>query len=188
MDETSNMVEGYAIVFDQPSADLGGFTEMIDPHACDESLNKSDIVMLYNHNWDQPLGRTSAPNSLELWTDQQGLGFRCMLPDTQVGRDARELISKNILQGCSFGFRTKPSDVEWSKMGEKRLCRVKNMDLLECSLCVLPAYDGSSVQNRALNLNANEFKSACDAVEKQELEEIRSEIIKNSKKFYRYIE
>ena len=49
----SRMVEGYAIVFDSESRDLGGFVEKIEPSALDGVLEKSDILCLLNHNEDK---------------------------------------------------------------------------------------------------------------------------------------
>ena len=48
--DESRTVEGYAIVFNSESKDLGGFTEIIEPAAIDGILEKSDILCLLNHN------------------------------------------------------------------------------------------------------------------------------------------
>ena len=49
----SRMVEGYAIVFNTESRDLGGFTETIEPSALEGVLEMSDILCLLNHNEDK---------------------------------------------------------------------------------------------------------------------------------------
>ncbi len=46
----SRTVEGYAIVFNSESRDLGGFTEVIEPTALEGVLDNSDILCLLNHN------------------------------------------------------------------------------------------------------------------------------------------
>ena len=46
-------VEGYALVFNSESNDLGGFTEVIDPIALDGVLERSDIFCLLNHSKDR---------------------------------------------------------------------------------------------------------------------------------------
>lgn len=46
-------VEGYAIVFDSLSNDLGGFHEIISRSALDGIIEKSDVLCLLNHNEDK---------------------------------------------------------------------------------------------------------------------------------------
>ena len=46
----SRTVEGYALVFDKESRDLGGFIEIIDPSSLNGVIEKSDILCLLNHN------------------------------------------------------------------------------------------------------------------------------------------
>lgn len=46
----SRTVEGYALVFNSESRDLGGFTEIIEPSALDGILEKSDVLCLLNHD------------------------------------------------------------------------------------------------------------------------------------------
>nr|DAV01280.1 MAG TPA: prohead serine protease [Caudoviricetes sp.] len=43
-------VEGYAVVFDSLSNDLGGFNEIISRNALDGVLEKSDVFCLLNHD------------------------------------------------------------------------------------------------------------------------------------------
>ena len=50
---STRQVEGYALVFNKESNDLGGFTEVIEPTALENVLEKSDILCLLNHNEDR---------------------------------------------------------------------------------------------------------------------------------------
>ena len=43
-------IEGYALVFDTESRDLGGFTEKIDKGSLDGLIEKSDVFCLLNHD------------------------------------------------------------------------------------------------------------------------------------------
>ena len=49
----SRQVEGYALVFNKESRNLGGFTEIIEPEAVEGIVEKSDILCLLNHNEDR---------------------------------------------------------------------------------------------------------------------------------------
>jgi phage head maturation protease len=47
------MIEGYAIVFNKRSKDLGGFVEVIEPSAVDGILERADVLALLDHNMDR---------------------------------------------------------------------------------------------------------------------------------------
>ena len=56
-DDTTNgpkKLSGYAVVFNSPSKDLGGFKEVVDPHAFDH-VDLSDVYMVSNHDFSQVL-------------------------------------------------------------------------------------------------------------------------------------
>lgn len=137
-------ISGYAVVFNQPSEDLGGFIEYVDPHAFD-GVDMSNVILLFNHNFDNTLARVTA-NNLQITVDDDGLFFSATLPDTQLGNDTYTNILNGNYQGCSFGF-TINSD-EWTE-GEDGtpIHTIKQIDeLFEISICPLPAYTETSVQ------------------------------------------
>lgn len=70
-------VEGYALIFNSESNDLGGFTEVIDPSALDGVLERSDIFCLLNHSKDRGvLARSKfGTGSLTLEVDNVGLRY-----------------------------------------------------------------------------------------------------------------
>ena len=49
----SRKVEGYAVVFNSESNDLGGFKEVIEPTALEGVVAISDVLCLLNHNEDK---------------------------------------------------------------------------------------------------------------------------------------
>ena len=49
----SRLIEGYAIVFNSESNDLGGFQERINPDSLEGVIEKSDVLCLLNHNEDR---------------------------------------------------------------------------------------------------------------------------------------
>ena len=81
----NNIVEGYALKFNKPSKDLGGFVETIDARALD-GVNMEDVKLFLNHDSGNLLGRTKS-GTLQLSVDEVGLKFRCELPNTTLGND-----------------------------------------------------------------------------------------------------
>ena len=94
------VVEGYAIIFDTLSDDLGGFKEIISPTALSQ-VDVTDVKCLINHDYNQIVGRTLA-NTLELTVDDKGLYFKCFLPNTSYARDIYENIKAGNVNQCAF--------------------------------------------------------------------------------------
>lgn len=136
------VIEGYAAVFNEPSVDMG-FTEFMDPAAFD-GVNMTDTVALYNHNYDNVLGRVSA-GTLTLKTDDKGLAFSLTVPDTSVGRDVYENAKNGNLQGCSFGFTI--AEDTWDRSDDGSLIHtiLAVEELFEISIVTMPAYTETSI-------------------------------------------
>jgi HK97 family phage prohead protease len=134
-------------MFNRPSVPLP-FIEQIAPGAFRSTLarvkaGEADILALTEHSTNNLLGRMSAGN-LTLVEDAVGLRFTLELPDTQLGRDVRELVGRGILRGMSFSFSvTKDS---WTKGDDGRSRRtVHDLTLFEVSVVSTPAYPSTSV-------------------------------------------
>lgn len=141
-----NAIEGYAAVFNSQSEDLGGFRESIRPGAFSRAIReKQDVRCLFNHNSDTILGRTRS-GTLRLLEDSTGLQFNCDLPDTQAGRDVREMIRRGDINQCSFGFVAQ--DDTWSRDGKTR--ELVDVDLFDVSPVTYAAYPQTSVSARSL--------------------------------------
>ena len=66
-------IRGYAVVFNTPSEDLGGFVETIEPSAVDRTLRENlDVRALVDHDTSKIIGRTKA-GTLALTKDSRGL-------------------------------------------------------------------------------------------------------------------
>ena len=146
---------GYAALFDSPSEDLGGFTETIKRGAFKDALASAglDCRMLFNHDSNMVLGRT--PDTLALREDSTGLYLDCMPPDTSYAKDVMTLVSKNIVNQCSFGF-TVAADEWYNSAGElvSRWSGVKRVitkigTLMDTSVVTYPAYSSTSVTARS---------------------------------------
>lgn len=148
------IIEGYAIIFNQLSEDLGGFREMILPEAVTQELiDKSDIYYLYNHNNDStPLARSNhGQGSLELSIDSKGLKYRFNCLNTEF----YELVKRGDLDKSSFAFSL-PKDGSgeiWEKSQEYNYVRkiVKIEQLFDCSAVLVPAYSATELYARNLN-------------------------------------
>ncbi|MDG9745306.1 MULTISPECIES: HK97 family phage prohead protease [Leuconostoc] len=156
-DDFVGQIGGYAVVFDEPSQNLGGFIERVDPNAFDD-VDFSDVVALYDHNFANVLGRTSA-NTLKLDIDKKGLHFILDIPNTTLGNDVYTNIRAGNLKGMSFGF-TVDSD-EWGKETDDTPKRTINSvgALYEVSVVTMPAYQETTVAvTRALKNDAYKQK------------------------------
>ncbi|WP_251926515.1 HK97 family phage prohead protease [Leuconostoc mesenteroides] len=156
-DDFIGQISGYAVVFNEPSENLGGFIEYVNPDAFD-NVNLSDVVALYDHNFANVLGRTSA-NTLKLDIDKKGLHFILDIPNTTLGNDVYTNIRAGNLKGMSFGF-TVNSD-EWGKDTDDTPKRTINSigSLYEVSVVTMPAYQETTVAvTRALKNDAYKQK------------------------------
>lgn len=143
--EGGKFLAGYAAVFNVLSVDLGGFREKIKPGAFAGSVG-GDVRAFWSHNPDMVLGRTKA-GTLELAEDEVGLRFKLKLPNTSVGNDAYESVSRGDVTGMSFGFDTIRD--EWAK-GEPPIRTLIEARLYELSPVAMPAYPQTDVAVRSL--------------------------------------
>ncbi len=97
--EKGKRISGYAAVYNSPSCDLGGFTEVIAPGAFDRCLGTNpDVACLHEHDRRQGLlGRTTS-GTLRLSSDSLGLRFETDLPNTTLGNDVAESISRRSIR------------------------------------------------------------------------------------------
>lgn len=104
-EETSYEVKGYASTFEPyymfTDEDGTKYYEQIDPHAFD-GADLSDVVFRVDHE-GAVFARTSA-GTVEIWTDEHGLGNRADLSRTQRARDLYEDIKAGNYPKMSFAF------------------------------------------------------------------------------------
>ena len=142
-EEQPSKITGYAAVFNSKTTIGGWFDEVIEPGAFARSLSEnSDIRALFNHNWDNVLGRTKS-GTLRLEEDEKGLKFEIELPNTSVGRDLAESMSRGDINQCSFGFWI--TEENWDYNVEPALRTIKEVELYEISVVSIPAYDDTEV-------------------------------------------
>ena len=142
---------GYAATFNSPTMIGGYFREQIAPGAFTASIARDDIRMLYNHDANFLLGRT-ASGTLMLSEDAAGLRFDLIPPNTGAGRDTIESVKRGDLGGCSFAFQSVRES--WDDSGDMPVRTLLQVDLMETSICVWPAYLDTSVGLRSTKTNS----------------------------------
>lgn len=138
--------KGYAAVFDAWSDDLGGFREQIKRGAFKDVLN-DDVVMLWNHDMDQPLARGE---NLTLTEDPTGLKVEARIRgDLSYGKDLRINLEEGTVSQMSFAFSG--VDDEWREREdgflERTIKRFKR--LFDVSPVTVPAYPATSAGLRS---------------------------------------
>ena len=134
----SRRINGYAIVFDMLSQDLGGFKTVIAPEAVDRTLQASaDIRALVDHDSSKILGRTSA-GTLRYSKDARGLNVSIDVPDTTFGNDLLVSVRRRDVSGMSFGTYVRKD--EWNVKGDVPIRTIRDMDFFEVSIVTFPAF------------------------------------------------
>lgn len=120
-------IEGWASIYDE--VDLNG--DIIAPGAFRKSLAKSGslaVKLLYQHAAEHPVGRW-----LKFEERASGLyAYGELFLATQTAREVAELISANVIDGLSIGFRT----VRAAKSSGAR--RITEAELWEVSIVTFP--------------------------------------------------
>lgn len=137
------MISGYAAVFNSRTNICEWFDEQISPGAFAKTISENgDIRALFNHNWDNVLGRTKN-GTLHLEEDERGLRFEVELPNTSVARDLAESMKRGDINQCSFGFI--PKEEIWDYTQEPAVRTLSEIELFEISVVSIPAYDDTEV-------------------------------------------
>lgn len=177
----SRTIEGYALVFNSLSHDLGGFYEKIDRNALDGVLERSTILALLNHDESRGILAKfrNMQGSLSLEIDDKGLKYSFDAPHTQLGDELIEGLKRGDINTSSFAFTI--ADEEWSKDEVGNHIRtIKHFDrLFDVSPVYNEAYGDTTVALRKLGEITEQEQRAIE-----ELNE-KSENEKNLDKYYK---
>lgn len=169
--QDSRTVEGYAVVFNSQSEDLG-FYETINPAAItEEVLMRSDVFCLFNHDQDKVLARSKyGTGSLQLQLDEQGLKYTFTAPNTDLGDELLEYLRRGDIDSSSFAFTvsTDEGSEVWTTGTDGRQYReiLKIDSLHDVSPVWTPAYSSTSVSQRTLD-KLNQLREMQDEKEKE---------------------
>lgn len=184
LEDDSRHVEGYAVVFDSLSEDLG-FFEVIERGAVtQELLDESDIFCLLNHDDDKVLARSNkGQGSLTLTVDDIGVKYAFDCADTQVGNDLLEYIKRGEIVASSFCFAIDDSDdtaESWEYKDGKAFRTIHKIAWMhDVSPVWNPAYSATSVSQRSLD-KAKELQEQRNNEILSNLDKIYEDIEKNS--------
>lgn len=164
-------VEGYAIVFDSPSEDMG-FYETISPSAVTEDvINRSDVFALFNHDTNKVLARCKyGKGSLTLTLDDRGLKYSFTVPKTELGNELLEHLERGEIDGSSFAFIVSSEDGSevWENINGTTHRTINKIEcLVDVSPVWTPAYSATSVSARALE--------KLNQMEQEKLEQLENE-------------
>jgi uncharacterized protein len=123
-------VEGYGSVF----GGLDSYGDTIEPGAFAASISKRKPKMLWQHRMDKPIGVWD-----DVSEDGKGLRLKGRIADTELGREARQLIKMGAMDGLSIGYRTIRDEMR----GNNRI--LKEVDLWEVSFVTIPADAAATV-------------------------------------------
>lgn len=169
-------LSGYAIVWNTPSKDLGGFKEVIAPDAL-KDVDLSNVLMLNDHDYTQVLASVKA-GTLKLTPDDKGLHFDATLPDTTTANDVFANVKAGNLDSCSFSFDVNDGSDEWKKDDQGNVTRTVNQikDLFDVSVVAVPAYDSTNVNtdgsdNKNVNVDTRSYEQFMKKEEKKNMTE-----------------
>lgn len=147
-------IEGYAIVFNRESKDLGGFKEVIKPEAIQGVLEKSDVLALLNHDENRGvLARsTNGEGTLELSVDNFGVKYRFDAPETVLGDEVLSGVRRGDIRTSSFAFSVAEQGQEWEKRPDGTYLRTINKFemIYDVSPVYREAYADTTVAVRSL--------------------------------------
>ncbi len=146
-------IEGYALIFNSLSNDLGGFREVILPEALNEEIIKgSDIYCFINHNESSGVLARSryGVGSLSLQVDEKGLKYRFKLGKSYHHQQLAEYLERGEITASSFAFTV--LEDEWVNEDGAYIRKIKKFEkLYDVSPVFEPAYSETEVSLRSLN-------------------------------------
>ncbi|MDY0138566.1 MAG: HK97 family phage prohead protease [Candidatus Izemoplasmatales bacterium] len=158
--EDKMILEGYAIVYDEPTLigdETYGFIESISRDAITDAAIK-DVPMKYNHMDSFLIIARTKNGSLTLTSDDVGLKVRAELLDTQSNQDIFKMVKSGLLDKMSFAFVV--SEQEWDQNGDIPKRYIKKIErLYDVSIVDTPAYDKTSIYARSLEAMDLELKT-----------------------------
>lgn len=148
---------GHAIVADT-EAEGWGWTEEISREAIEKALEQKDldVVTLWNHNRDEPIGRY--PETLELKADDVGLLTTTRPVDCRAARDLVARIAGKVVRGMSFGFYLIREELVNKKGRDLPHFIIKEIELFDVSFVTFPFYQSTDAGIAGRSVTKQDFE------------------------------
>jgi len=179
-------IEGYGIVFNKESKDLGGFREIITPEAVDGVLENSDVLALLNHDESKGvLARsTNGEGTLDLTIDKSGVKYSFEAPDTVLGDELLSGVRRGDIRTSSFAFSVSADGQKWEKRSDDSYLRTitKFDSIFDVSPVYREAYADTTVAVRSLSNIKTMEKTIIPGEEKRtvmDMTKMRKETLKD---------
>lgn len=170
----SRNITGYAVVFESNSEDLGFIERIMKGAITDDTIKKSDVFCLLNHDSTKVLARSKyGEGSLKLEIDERGLKYSFTAPQTDLGNELLEHLQRGEIDSSSFAFTVsldEGSEKWYTVEGVQYRDIYKIDELYDVSPVYQPAYQETTVSKRAL-VELEKHKTMQDEKEKEVQEE-----------------
>ncbi len=170
----SRDITGYAVVFESNSEDLGFIERIMKGAITDDTIKKSDVFCLLNHDSTKVLARSKyGEGSLKLEIDERGLKYSFTAPNTDLGEELLEHLQRGEIDSSSFAFTVsldEGSEKWYTVEGVQYRDIYKIENLYDVSPVYQPAYQETTVSKRTLD-KLNQLREMQDEKEKDLQEE-----------------
>ena len=173
-EENKMIIEGYAIVFNQPAT--YDYTEIISEKSLDNT-DMSDVVLRYNHNDSFIVLARTRNKSLELIPDEIGLKIRATLQNDITDHvNIYNAIKSQLIDKQSFAFTVKAFEYDY----ETDTRTITDIDkLYDVSVVDQPFYEGTDV-SVSRDIKADDFIEERNQIRKkvENLKEAKAKVLK----------
>ena len=170
----SRNITGYAVVFESVSEDLGFRERIMKGAITDDTIKKSDVFCLLNHDSTKVLARSKyGEGSLKLEIDERGLKYSFTAPNTDLGEELLEHLQRGEIDSSSFAFTVSLDEgsEKWYTVEGVQYRDIYRIEALyDVSPVYQPAYQETTVSKRALE-ELEKQKTMQDEKEKEVQEE-----------------
>lgn len=150
----SRNITGYAVVFESVSEDLGFRERIMKGAITDDTIKKSDVFCLLNHDSTKVLARSKyGEGSLKLEIDERGLKYSFTAPQTDLGNEILEHLERGEIDSSSFAFTVSLDEgsEKWYTVEGVQYRDIYVVEALyDVSPVYQPAYQETTVSKRAL--------------------------------------
>lgn len=174
VDLENRTVEGYAVVFDSLSEDLGFYETIHRGAITDDVINNSDVFARFNHDSEKILARSKkGKGSLKLTVDERGVKYAFKAPKTNLGNELLEYLERGDITASSFAFTIDPNDKDaekWSNRDGKLYRDIYHINrLYDVAPVFSPAYEATTCSKRfdEIKATADEINGILNAIKSE---------------------